>query len=643
MKRSLRLLLVVLLQAVSSLCPGHEGFHTGFEAARQPDPGRTWRFSNTDGFVRGNFLLCRDGAVSIQRSTGEVVVIPLGQLSQADRDYAADRLGRIERLNTHAPMRLVSLQAGGRVRLESPRPPPAKFFQAFERKGGGVRGTLIIGDLGARFGVNRIRFYPRNTVHPAPTAAFQNDFLRAFELFVNDGLNLTADGSPLWGASLAEEAQNTSRVVDIELDPPRYIRSFRLRSATPIPFEIDEIEVYGTGFLQSGQYLTDLIDLGERATIGPIRWVENSIEDVEFSELDVRIRTGHDDTPLLYRRLLPNDGFGPRGVEEVSPVEYFRLGRVDRAPFATDVDNWSPYFPIANGQLITAPSPRRYVQFQIDFSGGLFQTRELDRLEFDYITPPIADKLVAEVFPRLANAEEAATFRYAVRLRRDEESDIRGFDRLEVDTNVGITDIREIKLNGVETDFDIEFIREDAFAIRFPRITKNDALLELTFDLPIFRFGTTFSGRAYDTRAPSVPQALVAGHAIYFGPGDVDELSGLAVSIPKPQIGKLVGEIAIKSRVFTPNGDGVNDQFEFFFNILQLTRDAPVRFEIYDLAGRRLHTIFTAERGIGPVTETWDGKLADGSMLLPGTYLWVLRVKADAFNEVHSGTMAVAY
>jgi len=250
---------------------------------------------------------------------------------------------------------------------------------------------------------------------------------------------------------------------------------------------------------------------------------------------------------------------------------------------------------------------------------------------------------VAEVFPRLANAEKAATFRYAVRLRRDEESDIRGFDRLEVDTNVGITDIREIKLNGVETDFDIEFIREDAFAIRFPRITENDALLELTFDLPIFRFGTTFSGRAYDTRAPSVPQALVAGHAIDFGPGDVDELSGLAVSIPKPQIGKLVGEIAIKSRVFTPNGDGVNDQFEFFFNILQLTRDAPVRFEIYDLAGRRLHTIFTAERGIGPVNETWDGKLADGGMLLPGTYLWVLRVKADAFNEVHSGTMAVAY
>ena len=501
-----------------------------------------------------------------------------------------------------------------------------------------ARGIRVVLDFFVAVGVQRVRFYPRNTVTPNAATPFHADFMRGYELWINPARLSLASPDIL----IERNAENEDPIVDIAV-PPQYVRTLMLKSLVNVPFEIDEIEVYGTGFLQSGQYLTDLIDLGERATIGPIRWVENSIEDVEFSELDVRIRTGRDDTPLLYRRLLPNAGFGPRSVEEVSPVEYFRLGRVDRAPFATDVDKWSPYFPIANGQLITAPSPRRYVQFQIDFSGGLFQTRELDRLEFDYITPPIADELVAEVFPRLASAEESATFRYAVRLRRDEESDIRGFDRLEVDTNVGITDIREIKLNGVETSFDVEFIREDAFAIRFPRITENDALLELTFDLPIFRFGTTFSGRAYDTRAPSVPQALVAGHAIDFGPGDVDELSGLAVSIPKPQIGKLVGEIAIKSRVFTPNGDGVNDQFEVFFNILQLTRDAPVHFEIYDLAGRRLHTIFTAERGIGPVTETWDGKLADGGMLLPGTYVWVLRVKADAFNEVHSGTMAVAY
>ena len=39
----------------------------------------------------------------------------------------------------------------------------------------------------------------------------------------------------------------------------------------------------------------------------------------------------------------------------------------------------------------------------------------------------------------------------------------------------------------------------------------------------------------------------------------------------------------------------------------------------------------------------WDGRLADGSTVLPGTYIWALRVEADAFDEVHTGTMAVAY
>jgi hypothetical protein len=501
-----------------------------------------------------------------------------------------------------------------------------------------ARGIRVVLDFFVPVGVERVRFYPRNTVTPNSATPFHADFMRGYELWVNPARTSLASPDIL----VERNTENEEPIVDIAV-PPQYVRILMLKSLVNVPFEIDEIEVYGTGFLQSAQYLTDIIDLGERATIGPIRWVEDSIADPEFSKLDVRVRTGHDDTPLRYRRILPRvpGAGGPRSTEDVTPNEYFRLDRGERAPYVVDSNNWSPNFPIANGQLITAPSPRRYVQFQVDFSGGLFQSREMNLLEFDYITPPIADELVAEVFPRLAQAEEPATFRYAVRLSRTDE--IRGFDRLEIDTNVGVTSIREVKVNGADTPFDIEFIRKESFAIRFPLVTADSTLLELTFDLPIFRFGTTFSGRAYNSRALSVPQALVPGHAIDFGPGDIDELSGLAVSIPKPQIGKLVGEIAIKSRVFTPNGDGVNDAFEVFFNILQLTRDAPIRFEVYDLSGRRLHSVFAENRGIGPVTAMWDGRLADGSTVLPGTYIWALRVEADAFDEVHTGTMAVAY
>ena len=66
-------------------------------------------------------------------------------------------------------------------------------------------------------------------------------------------------------------------------------------------------------------------------------------------------------------------------------------------------------------------------------------------------------------------------------------------------------------------------------------------------------------------------------------------------------------------------------------------------FEIYDIAGHRVHTAFAADLEIGPVEFVWAGRSKDGSLLLPGTYVWVLRVQSDAFEEVHSGSIAIAY
>ena len=66
-------------------------------------------------------------------------------------------------------------------------------------------------------------------------------------------------------------------------------------------------------------------------------------------------------------------------------------------------------------------------------------------------------------------------------------------------------------------------------------------------------------------------------------------------------------------------------------------------FEIYDLAGRRVHTAFAADLGIGPVDFSWEGRGGDGSLLLPGSYIWVLRVESDAFEEVHSGSIVIAH
>ena len=110
---------------------------------------------------------------------------------------------------------------------------PGGELLAFERKNQNSLGILVLLNLGARFGVERIRIYPRNTVVPSPSTPFQNDYLRAYELFTNDGLNLTSENTPIWRPLIAE-TDNQVAVIDVPLDPPRYVQHLRLRATSPV-------------------------------------------------------------------------------------------------------------------------------------------------------------------------------------------------------------------------------------------------------------------------------------------------------------------------------------------------------------------------------------------------------------------------
>ena len=474
-----------------------------------------------------------------------------------------------------------------------------------------LRDVWVLLDFAVPVGIHRVRFYPRNTVVPDLQYPFHEDYLRAYEVWINPTETATATPDFL----VARNTANENAVVDIALQP-QYARQVKVRSLSEIPYEFDEIEVYGTGYMAEGVYLSDIIDLNDHATIGPLQWREEVIGDPLFSELTVRMRTGLDDTPLQYNIYVRDSDNEITGFEDVYPNAYYAQSHTERMPLGPeDNRNWSPWTKVENGDLTAAPMPRRYVQLRLEFQGGLFQTRMVDQLSFNYLVPPIADGLVAEIYPRLAAAEQPATFRYAVRFAAD--GVVRGFDRLEVDTNVAATAVRAVRIDSLPVVFEVEYIREDGFSLRFPRVDRDGALLEFAFDLPIFRFGTTFSGRAYNSQAPGVPQRLVPGEAVVFAADDLGELSGLFVAIPKSQLGKLVGDIAVTRRVFTPNGDGVNDRFELFFNLLQLVEAVPVRLEVYDLAGRLVQLVSEEERGIGPAGFVWDGRGADGEMCAP--------------------------
>ena len=499
-----------------------------------------------------------------------------------------------------------------------------------------TRGIWIILDFGTPIGVSRVRFYPRNTVVSTPEMPFHNDFLRGYELWINKYLDSFTTPDKL----ILRDSKNEDEIVDIQV-PIQYARYVKIKSLVDQPFEIDEVEVYGTGFLQQGIYYSDVIDFGDRAGIGRIEWIEKVEGASEFSSLSVRVRTGLDDTPLVFREYIPGEGQRDGTYVEVAKEMYAELEPAFRGGIVEDTDQWSSWFAAANSGLISAPNPRRYVQFRLQFDGELNSSRVVEELTFSYLQPPIAGKLTAEVYPREMAAEEPASFRYAVRIEH-EDGLIRGYDRIEVDTGVRISDVRQVKLNGEPYAFNIDFVSDDRFGLSFSRIYQDNDLLEFTFDIPIFRFGTTFSGRAYSGQADEVPQAVTPGNATNFDPSDIDELSGLSVAIPKQQIGNLIGDITVDPLVITPNGDGVNEKLKFFFNVLQLTRDTPVSLELFDLSGKSRGFLINESRGIGPVELIWDGRL-NGIYLVPGIYIWQLRVRADAFDEFHTGTFGVAY
>ena len=170
--------------------------------------------------------------------------------------------------------------------------------------GTGAFGLLIEFDLGAIFGVNRFKFFPRNAdpAFPAPDFQSQDDFLKGYEIFVNDGRpESRREGSLIW-ETVAFEGQNQEAVVDVRI-PTRFVRFLRLKSLTAADFEIAEFQVFSEGFVPQAVYISNVFDFGDPALLGRLRWVEEQVGDPTRSRVQVRTRSGDDPQPVEFTRV----------------------------------------------------------------------------------------------------------------------------------------------------------------------------------------------------------------------------------------------------------------------------------------------------------------------------------------------------
>lgn len=125
--------------------------------------------------------------------------------------------------------------------------------------------------------------------------------------------------------------------------------------------------------------------------------------------------------------------------------------------------------------------------------------------------------------------------------------------------------------------------------------------------------------------------------------GEVDRLAG-TLSVQTSRLGRFQVRESLRAenfsilqivpnKIFTPNGDGVNDAIEFFFENPADAVAAEAR--IYDLSGAQVSNMKPGTTG---TSFTWDGRDSGGSAVPGGIYLYQFQVEGRTLN----GTVVVA-
>ena len=595
-------------------------------------------------------------------------------------------------------------------------------------------GVIMDFDLGARFGVERIQFFPRNAHpdFPAPDFPFHNDFLRGFELLLNDGSEETQVANRPVLTTVELEPENEKPVVELTI-PPQYVRYIRLKSQTTVGFEIAEFRVFGSGFVPRADYLSNIFDFGEELALwGRIRWEEEHFGTERLSRLLISSRSGWDDTPLEFTRLHPGSGeevpwregavattatgdavdldaiddveealdlFNALPIDERSRValtqdEYDDLKNADKGDVRDDLvawSRWSPPYKLAEGPIdaenigdaqlgvpILSPGPRRYFQLKAEFnSQDLGAARALGALAFTVSNPPLTERIISEVVPRQVELGVPVSFTYAVlptKMRRGVDL---GFDVFEIATPVRSEEVETIEVvhadgqvqtadfTGVDLTklpvqddsglFAVESVAERHLRVRFPAITESDlaagqaAVLKIRFKCRVLRFGTTFTGTAWNSATDDLGQRVIGGNAADLGAADDDLIpigaadpNDLAVRVPLAG-GRLMINVAAQPRLFSPNGDGVNDETRIHCDLVRLVDAAPLTVRVFDLVGHRVRTLFAGEQGGGSFSVKWDGTNAAGQQMPPGIYLFRVDLATDAKREAVVGIVEMVY
>ncbi|MSR83178.1 MAG: hypothetical protein EXS58_09680 [Candidatus Latescibacteria bacterium] len=498
-------------------------------------------------------------------------------------------------------------------------------------------------DLGGLFFVNRVRLYT-----PIDQSGHYPDKL---DVLANaKGVQILDDLSGYGAAVGVGErvyrlSENVHDTIDVSF-PLALARSVTLLIArvSSKAVNLAETEIYGEGYINGAAYASNFIDLKDPAIWGDIRW--GGQKDAE-AKVWIQSRAGKDLEPNVYWR------YTGRGTEisqfdalgkPLNATAYALLKPGEAAQVTYDTQNWSfwsaPYdFAASSGTPVLSPGPNSVIQLRVDFHPTLNEGGEVNFIEFKATKPPLAEEVLGEVYPPEVPLGETAQLTYAIRPTiRSQHS---GFDQVEIATPFGVTGIDAVRIGGVPVAYTAQITPDSSrFTIHLPnhlRSVDSGGVVEVVFRAPVLRYSTSFDGWVRDTERPLELAQRV-------NPGDAaSELASEVLSVRTTFSGRLLDQVQVSPRLFTPNGDGVNDAAVFSFNLLQVTDAVPLKLEIYDLSGRRWRVVHDGLQQSGRFSFPWDGLDDTGGRVPPGVYLYRVGVKAEKGEAQQGGTVAVVY
>ena len=437
---------------------------------------------------------------------------------------------------------------------------------------------------------------------------------------------------------------------------------------------ISEFQLFAQGVPQRAIYKTKITDLGEPVNFGRLFWQATKFRMVDgtpvetpdaAAQLKIEVRTGLDDDPAVYHEYMDT------GLERVVSRDHYenalrtRFVRIHaaadlserqpkpgvRASIGYDSDNWTfwsaPF--IESGQPINLRNGT-YLQFRVTMESDSFD--DFVRLDSLWIetAPLLAANVRGEVAP-LDNPQPVGgitqvplgqAIEFVYDLQADFETvNAPGFDLLRIRTGHQ-TELKSLQLGESRTEVTPTEVTQEpeGLLIRLPeRITRaNNPPIRIVFGTEIFEFATTFQSEVLDSERDVLPQPVVGADV-----GEALSTNSLRVLGTTGQTTAFIQNLTFSSAVFTPNGDGINDELHVAYSLFRLPEPVPVVLEVYSLDGRRVALVEAGLQNAGPQSLRWNGRDETGQWLPPGLYLTALTLRSEFAAAPQLRPLGIAY